>query len=330
VAKAAGVSIATVSRILNSKDGVSDELVSKVQAAVKELKYQPNNFARALKIQQSRSIGLIIPDIENPYFPALVRGVQDAAQTNDYALLPCNTDGKPEEEERYIKFLLSKQVDGILFAGNLEFAQNREWLLTIPVPVVLLDRRISGMSNSAVLTDNRLGAFMAVEHLIKQGRRHIAMVGGKGKSSSSQERTSGYVAAHQAYEYPCLQSLIISGDFSFAGGYKAAQALLSNGDVFDAVFAANDMMAIGVIECLIQQGIRIPDDVAVVGYDNINMAAWCKPSLTTINQPVYDMGRIGVDILITCLNRELVEQQEVLLKPELIVRQSSGAKEEAL
>ena len=330
VAKAAGVSIATVSRILNNKDGVSDELISKVQAAIKELEYQPNNFARALKMQQSRSIGLIIPDIENPYFPALVRGVQDAAQTNDYALLPCNTDGKPEEEERYIKFLLSKQVDGILFVGNLEFAQNCEWLLSIPVPVVLLDRRVSGASNSAVLTDNRLGAFMAVEHLIKQGRRRIAMVGGKGKSSSSQERTSGYIAAHQAYEYPCVQSLLFSGDFSFEGGYKAAQALITAGDLFDAVFAANDMMAIGVIQCLTQYGRRIPEDVAVVGYDDIHMAAWYKPSLTTINQPVYDMGRIGVDLLIKCLNNGPVEQQVVLLKPELIVRQSSGVKEDSL
>ena len=328
VAQMAGVSIATVSRILNGTGVVSTNLVAKVQTAIKELNYQPNALARALKIKESRSIGLIIPDIENPFFPALVHGVEDAAQAEGYAVILCNTDGKSEEEEKYIKILLSKQVDGILFAGNLDFEQHREWLADITIPFVLLDRRMPNSPYSAVLTDNRLGAFMAVEHLIKLGKRHIAMVGAHAKSLTSEDRTIGYIDAHLAYECTYTEQLMYNGDFSFEGGYKAAETLINDGHLFDAVFAASDMMAIGVIECLTQHGRLVPDEIAVVGFDDIHLAAWYKPALTTINQPVYDMGKIGLRMLVDHITKKIAQSQEVLLVPQLVIRQSSCTKEE--
>lgn len=326
VAQAAGVSIATVSRVLNKQPGVSKELSEQVEKAVKQLNYQLNGIARALKISQSRSIGLIIPDIENPFFPALVRGVEDAAQKQGYAVILCNTDGKPEEEDRYLKFLLSKQVDGILFAGNLNFEQNKSWLSTLPVPIVLLDRRILGAPFSTVLVDNELGASMAVDHLIKQGRKGIAIIGGKPESPTSIERVNGAMNSLKAHGHSIEEHLVFAGYFTFEGGYEATEKLIQSGQSFDAVFAANDMMAIGVIECLGKYGRQVPEDVAVVGFDDIRMAAWYKPSLTTIKQPVYVMGQVAVQIMVDHITGAITECNDKILIPELIVRQSSGGK----
>ncbi|WP_378956118.1 LacI family DNA-binding transcriptional regulator [Pelosinus sp. sgz500959] len=326
VAQAAGVSIATVSRVLNQQEGVSKELSEQVQIAVKQLNYQINGIAKALKSSQSRSIGLIIPDIENPFFPALVRGVEDAAQKQGYAVILCNTDGKPEEEERYLKFLLSKQVDGILFLGNLKFSQNRSWLSALSVPLVLVDRRMKDAPFSTVLVDNGLGASMAVDHLIAQGRQHIAIVGGKPESPTSMERVNGAMNCLKSHGYSSNESLILTGYFSFEGGYQATESLINSGQFFDAIFAANDMMAIGAIECLANYGKRVPDDVAVIGFDDIRMAAWYKPSLTTIKQPVYDMGQVAVKLIVDHITGVITDCNDEILKPELIVRQSSGGK----
>ena len=331
VAQAANVSIATVSRILNGQSGVSDELVDQVQDAVRKLNYRPNAAARALKVQKSRSIGLIIPDIENPFFPALVRGVEDAAQVHGYALTLCNTDGKAEEEKRYIKFLLNKQVDGILFVGNSRcFVDDDPELLAGDVPIVLLDRRIEGVPFSTVMIDNSAGAYMAAEHLLQQGRRRIAMVGGRADSPTNLERVEGYRQALQAYGVSYQPALVTNNEFTFEGGYIGAEFLLSSGEAFDAVFAANDMMAVGVIECLLKHGRRVPEDVAVIGFDDIRMASWYKPSLTTIHQPVYEMGRMAVEMLLSHMQKPALTAQNVMLQPELIVRQSSGRKGQSL
>ncbi len=323
VAQAAGVSIATVSRILNSQSGVSEALKEQVLRAVRELHYQPNAVARALKVQKSRSIGLIIPDIENPFFPALVRSVEDSAKAQGYSLILCNTDGKPAEESKYIKFLFSKQVDGILFVGNSAFSEADKWLLNVQTPIVLLDRRIVGLPLSTVMVDNQAGAFMAVEHLIKMGRKRIALVGGKDTPTNS-ERLAGYKQALQAYGIAYAPELVTQGAFNFDGGYAGIERLLRAGCQFDAVFAANDMMAIGAVECLAKNGIAVPDDVAVVGFDDIRMAAWYKPALSTIRQPVYEMGRLAVTTLLEQIADPAAEPKSIMLCPELVVRQSSG------
>lgn len=327
VAQAAGVSIATVSRILNGQSGVSPGLIAQVQLAVEELDYQPNAVARALKVQESRSLGLIIPDIENPFFPALVRGVEDYAQQKGYALILCNTDGRPEEEAKYIKFLLSKQVDGILCVANLSYDEHSAWLQQVAVPIVLLDRRIAGAPFSTVLVDNTKGAAMAVEHLIQQGRRRIAMIGGKVQSPTNIERAEGYIQTLMRHGLPYSNELIVNADFTFEGGFAACKALIDRGKNFDAVFAANDMMAIGVIECLTQHHIQVPEDVAVVGFDNIRMAGWYKPALSTISQPVYEMGQLAVKMVLEQMMDNTVEAQTVMLTPELIIRHSSLGRE---
>lgn len=327
VAQEANVSIATVSRILNGKGGVSLTLTKRVQEVVKQLKYQPNNVARALKIKESRSIGLIIPDIENPFFPALVRGVEDAAQQHDYAVILCNTDGRVEEEKKYIEFLFSKRVDGMVFTESLDSKNNIALLASSGIPIVLLDRRVEGMQASAVVTDNQLGAFMATEHLIQLGKKNIAFLNGSLKLSSGAERANGYREALTKYKLAYKDRLVINGAFTYDSGYEATEMLVRSGQKIDGIFASNDMIAIGAIECLAKHNIKVPEDVGVVGFDDIRMATWYKPALTTIRQPVYDMGKCAMNILVEQISGVREKYCEQIFMPELIIRKSSGAKE---
>ncbi len=329
VAKRAEVSIATVSRILNGKDRVSPLLAERVLLAAKELQYQPNDVARALKIKESRSIGLIIPDIENPFFPALVRGVQDAAKIHNYAVILCNTDGKKDEEKKYIQFLYSKRVDGIAFTESVDNKKNIALLDSLGIPVVLLDRRVEGMKASGVSTDNRLGAFMATKHLIEKGKRRIAFISGSPKLSSGADRASGYQDALLHYSIQYDKKLAFIGAFTYESGYAAAENLLLSRHQFDAIFASNDIMAIGAIECLNKYGIRVPEDVAVVGFDDIRLATWYKPLLTTIRQPVYEMGQYAIKLLVEHITGERSSSYEKIFVPELMIRQSSGGLEES-
>lgn len=323
VARTAGVSIATVSRILNGSAGVSEELAARVNAAVDMLEYRPNAVARALKERKSRSIGLVIPDIENPFFPSLVRGAEDAARQQGYAVILCNTDGNAVEEDRYIQFLFSKQVDGILFIGGIESQGNLEMLADLPVPVVTLDRRAATGKLSAVVYDNYQGAILAVEHLIKTGRKKIAFISGPLKSSSSIDRRRGFTDTLAKFSLPVNEKLTFVGNYSFDSGYQAAKELIEKKESFDAIFAANDMMAIGAIEALLEASIRVPEDVAIVGFDDIRLAFWHKPSLTTVRQPAYEMGQAAVAMLIKQMSSISAEVLEHKFLPELIVRKST-------
>lgn len=328
VAQEAGVSIATVSRVLNNQSGVSKELVEQVRTAVRKMHYQPNAIARALKNAESRSIGLIIPDIENPFFPALVRGVEDAAKIHNYAVILCNTDGKTEEEKKYIQFLYSKRVDGIAFTESVDNKKNISLLDSLGIPVVLLDRRVEGMQVSGVSTDNRLGAFMATQHLIELGKKQIAFISGSLKLSSGSDRASGYQDALLHHNIQYDKKLAFTGAFTYESGYSAVENLLLSRHKFDAIFASNDLMAIGAIECLNKYGIRVPEDIAVVGFDDIRLATWYKPLLTTIRQPVYDMGQYAIKLLVEHITGGRNSSYEKIFAPELIIRQSSGGMEE--
>ncbi|SHJ26442.1 transcriptional regulator, LacI family [Propionispora hippei DSM 15287] len=327
VARQAGVSIATVSRILNGSAGVSPALTERVQQAVDALGYQPNAVARALKVKESHSIGLIIPDIENPFFPALVRGVEDMARSHDYAVILCNSDGVGSEEERYIRLLHGKQVDGVIFTGGANSDSSMELLASLPIPAVSLDRQSKRVHMSSVVVDNVYGAALAVRHLVELGGRRIAFIGGSPQLSVAAERFKGYGQVLAEYGLPLDEGLILHGDFTYDSGYQNAWLLLEKEREFDAVFAANDMIAIGVIECLAARGIRVPQDVRVAGYDDIRLAGWYKPALTTVRQPVYEMGQEAVRMLLHLLGSSAQEMVEKRFRPELIVRQSTGGDE---
>ena len=322
VARLAGVSIATVSRIVNQHDSVSEKLERRVNDAIGKLKYRPNALAQALKRNESHSMGLIIPDIENPYFPALVRGVEDAANQQDFAVILCNTDGQLKKERQYIDFLLEKRVDGILFTGNNDCAEIHAVLQEIDVPLILLDRLLD-VSVDAVVNDNRIGAFWAVEHLIRGGCRKIACIGGPTGLSTSRDRFQGYCEALSANHIVFEDGLYFEGNFTFDGGWAAASSFLSRKMDFDGIFAANDMMAIGAIELLVSRGIHAPGDIAVAGFDDIPLAAWYKPALTTVRQPVYSMGQYAVQMLLERKSMPDLPRREMRLRPELVVRNST-------
>ena len=324
VAKLAGVSIATVSRIMNGTATVSTDLTEKVQSAIAQLGYSSNNVARALKAKESCSIGLIIPDIENPFFPTLVRSIEDTARSYGNSIMLCNSDGKAQEEKRYIEFLYSKRVDGLIFTGGVDCEASLALLESLPIPSVILDRRAMNKKMHSVLVDNYYGAQLAVEHLLKSGCEKIAFIGGVEQISVAQDRYQGYRDTLKKNHREFDARLVHLDEFTFESGYRGMQSLLEQKVSFDAVFAGNDIMAFGVIECLINHGLQVPADVLVVGYDDIWMAKWYKPSLTTICQPVYDIGKAAVDLLMQLRENPRLKVQEKIFKPELAIRNSTS------
>lgn len=322
VAKAAGVSIATVSRILNRSAGVSSELEKKVRQAIEALGYYTNDAARTLKGKESYSLGLIIPDIQNPFFPALVRSIEDAARFHDHAVLLCNSDGDVEEESRYIRFLHGKRVDGVLFISGPNSAASVDLAASFNMPMVLLDRQVKGRELSAVLPDNRYGAQLAVQTLLECGCRKIAFIGNRSLSSAG-ERFEGYCEVLAAYGLALAEPLIMEQPFTFDGGFQGVAALLEAKADFDALFVGNDVMAFGAIACLRQHGLRVPEDVQVVGFDDIWMAKWHNPPLTTLCQPVDAIGQAAVQMLLDlrgCSEKRVVKRR---FQPALVFREST-------
>lgn len=320
VAEAAGVSIATVSRVINGKR-VSLQKQQRVLGAIKRLDYRPNVVARSLKIRQSQCVGLIIPDIENPFFPALVRGVEDVCREAGYAVFLCNTDGLLADEARYLDFMASRQVDGLLFAAGQYQSDAMDLLQQIGLPLVLIDRQVSAtLPLPRVGTDNFSGAYEAVKHLFAVGCQKVGMIGGPDHLSTSCEREAGFRSACCEQGRENSAELITKGDFSFESGYEGAKSLLAQ--QVDGIFAANDMMAIGCLEYAAAQGISVPHELAIIGFDDIRLAAWVKPSLSTIRQPVYEIGRMACENLLALLRGEKIEPVHLFV-PELIARQST-------
>lgn len=325
VAKAAGVSIATVSRILNCTGGVSETLEARVREAIETLGYSTNDAARTLKGKNSFSIGLIIPDIQNPFFPALVRSIEDTAHASDHAVLLCNSDGDVEQEMRYIRFLHGKRVDGILLIGGQQSNKSVELAESLQMPIVLLDRRVKGEKLPAVFLDNAHGGRLAVEYLIDCGCQKIAFIGRR-SLSSAEERFNGYCEALNDKNIEINRKLIQSQPFTFDGGYKGTKALLKEKVEFDAIFAGNDVMAFGAIACLQSHGMNVPQDIQVVGFDDIWMAKWYNPSLTTLCQPVAEIGQAAVNLLLNLREKTEPKVLEMRFLPQLIIRDSTMKK----
>jgi LacI family transcriptional regulator len=322
VAKRAGVSISTVSLAINKQERVSEELRRKVFDAIEKLNYRPNGLARSLKSKKSKVIGLIIPDIVNPFFPLMVRGVEDAAKRYGYSIILCNTDGKAEEEEAYLRLFEEKCVDGIIFTAAGKIKKSLRLLNEIAIPKVILDRRLDDLPIPTVTIDNVQGAYLATTHLLRNGKRRILFISGPDELQSSIDRLNGYQKAIAASQLTVAPELITYGDFSFESGQKTIQKIMEQGIVFDAVFGANDMMTIGAMDVLTKTGIKIPEQVETVGYDDIYFAVLFRPTLTTVSQPIYEMGCEAVKMVLRSMySRKMVTSK--VFEPRLIVRESS-------
>ncbi|WP_432664284.1 LacI family DNA-binding transcriptional regulator [Wukongibacter baidiensis] len=327
IAKMAGVSTATVSKILNKKDkNISDATRQRVLDIVKEHNYIPNTIARSLVTRQTKTIGLVIPDIANPFFPELARGAEDKANESGYNIIFCNTDDNIEKEEKYINMLVEKMIDGIIFTQSAKRTMGFGNLNLGSTPIVLIDRdmELEGVVGK-VLVDNFTGAYEGVKYLINEGYKKIAFITGALTTDTSVSRLNGYKEALEDSGILYDDDYVLAGEYRSEWGFKATEQLIDRKIDFDAVFCGNDLIALSVIKALKNYGKSIPEDVGVLGFDDIYMSKFIEPELSTIRQPNYKMGYKAVEILINILENPAEKniEKKLILNTELIIRKST-------
>jgi LacI family transcriptional regulator len=324
VAKRARVSVATVSAVLNDSAFVSADLKSRVQSAVAALGYHPNLLARSLAKQRTQTLGMIVPDIANPFFPEVVRGAEDVAHAAGYTLLIASSDNDVRKEEVYLRLFLSKRVDGVILtkAPGAMAADLQRAFATAGVPIVLLARTVAGFATDAVELDDRGAAYEGVSHLLRLGYRRVAFVGGLHGASTSRRRLDGYKAALRDAGIKLDPALVVEGDFRVESGYREGLQLLKSRP--DAVFVANYLMTVGFMEALRQYRLRCPDDFALVTCDDYPWMDSFSPRLTTIDLPKRDLGAAAAQLLLERMVKKQGRPRTVQLKNAMRVRESCG------
>jgi len=321
VAERAGVSIATVSRVLNDSPRVKQETRARVLRAVRELGYQPSSPARSLALKSTGTIALLFPEIAGPFFGELIRGIETQARRCRYHLLIYGMH-REALDNPLLPFLATK-VDGMILGGHCDDACVLG-LRERGVPCVLLGRRMEGVTADSIQTDSYEGAYEAVVHLIQHGYRRIAFIGGPETSAHSRARLRAYRRALADHGRPADARWVVSADYSEPGGQRAMEALLALSPPPRAVFAANDQMAIGAFDAARGRGLTIPDDVAIVGFDDIPVAAYVHPALTTVRQNIGEWGERAVQLLVRRIEDPAARVENVMLPTRLVVRQSCG------
>ncbi|MGH3259317.1 MAG: LacI family DNA-binding transcriptional regulator [Streptosporangiaceae bacterium] len=320
VAREAGVSIATVSRVLTGSRSVRKASADAVHQAAAKLGYRPNHLGRALRRQSAQAIGMIVPRVDNPFFPSVVQAAERYLRSRGYALLLSTSDDDPAIEGQRVDMLVDRHVDGLLIspchltqsAAAIEDAARH-------VPVVQLDRGTSNYNGDFVAVDDANGMQQLVVHVRTAGRRELAYIGGSVGSWSGAHRLKSFVDLEPA----AGEDRILLGEFSEQWGSRGAQTVLSRNNPPDAIICGNDLIAIGVIEAAGELGVRVPEDVAVTGYDDIDLARVCRPTLTTVRQPIPELTRQAIDLLLARLEEPDRPATQALLQTKLIVRAST-------
>lgn len=325
VAERAGVSPITVSRVINNSGYVSQETRSRVEAAIAELQYVPNSLARSLRFKRTHTLALVLTDITNPFWTTVARGVEDAASQCGFNVILCNTDENEAKQSEYLHVLLQKQVDGFLLVPARSTPEPITLIQSQKVPAVVLDRQVPGAQVDIVRGDSEGGAYQLVQLLLSLGHRRIAMLSGPVSISTAADRVSGYRRALQEAGLEAQAELICYGEYTQESGYQMARKALSLMPRPTALFAANNFIAIGALRALREMGIRVPEDMALVSFDDIPPAFVIEPFLTVAAQPAYEMGRRATELLLARLSGQAPpEYQEIVLPTEIIVRRSSG------
>jgi LacI family transcriptional regulator len=330
VARLAGVSRSTVSRVINDHPSVRPETRERVWQAIRKSGYQPHALARSLVTNRTQIIGMIIPEavtklFTDPFFPLLLRGATEACNAHHYQLLLSLFDDPAGQEEMYQRILRSGYLDGVIVASTSLDDPLIPNLLRDRIPFVSVGRYPNERVHY-VDVDNVAGARMAVEHLIRQGHQRVATITGRLDMAHGQDRLEGYRQALKAHRIPMEEELIVQGDYTENSGMVAMQQLLSNSP--SAVFIASDMMTIGALKALRQAGWQVPQDIALVGFDDIPIASAIEPALTTVRQPIERMGSMAVEVLLSVLeglSGEEAPAHRIILPPELVVRASCGS-----
>lgn len=325
VAERAQVSVSTVSHVLNGTRVVSETTQERVLSAIEELGYRENLLAKGLKTRRTFTIGLLISDIQNPFFTSVVRGVEDVALSRGYHLFLCNTDEDPGREEEYITELAKKRVDGLIVAPAALRQNNARLLQTLSIPFVFMDREVEGVEADAIRVDNLLGMRMAVEHLANLGHERISMISGPLEKASGYERYRGYEAALTKLELKLEAPLVRFGDFKTSSGHRGATELLQLPVPPTALIVANNQMTLGALLAIRELPLSIPSDVSIIGFDDMEWAPLVNPPLTTIAQPAYEMGVKAAQMLLDKIGGTSDgAPTRVLLEPSLVVRESTA------
>ena len=313
VAKLANVSVATVSRYLNQNGYVSKQAKEKIEKAIHELDYRPNQIARSLSKRQSQLIGLIVPDIQNPYFPQLARAIEDTALRYDYTVVLCNTDETVEKEQLYMNRLSQNYVAGLLVATNAMDVKAYE---EIDIPIVALDRLIDS-NIPTVMTDNFGGAKKGTAHLIECGAKNLLCLRGPKNVKAADERERGFYAAIEGTDSKG-KTVVAGFDFNEASS-AVIKALLENPSI-DGIFASSDAVAIAAIKMIQTLNKQVPNDIQVVGFDGIELGKMISPELTTVSQDIYQIGQYATKMLIEQIEGNPLKNQQIIVETNLIVR----------
>ena len=324
VAEQANVSVTTVSHVINNSRPVNPETRMRVEQAMQDLGYQPNVLARSLRRGKSQTIGVILPDNTNPYFAEVVRAIEDTSFSHGYSVILCNSDNDLDKEHLYTNVLIEKQVDGIIFVAAGLSEENIRNLQKRGVPSVLVDRQVPGVEIDSVFADNQAGGILATNHLLSLGHTDIACISGPHGVRSSSERIAGYRHALETAGLHPNPDWIFEGDFRFQGGHSAARVFFEGHQKPTAIFACNDLMAIGALHYAHENQLRIPGDISIIGFDDIRLAQFSNPPLTTIRQSKDRMGALAAELLLGRMgNGSQVIRQEIV-DVQLVVRSSTA------
>ena len=325
LARAAGCSVSTVSRALtSSQHPVNDATRERILALANQMGYRPNMTARGLKMDRTFTIGLIVYNIASPFTPVLIRGIQEYLKQRDYFSVILSTDWDPDLESEAVHQLISRSIDGIIFVESWRDESN----ITLDLankPYVFVYRLFNGSYANSVIVDDRYDARLAVDHLAKLGHRRIAFINGPHDWDASKERLAGYQDVLAQYEIPFDLTLVEEGTWEVQSGYHAVKKFLAMRDRPTAIFAANDLMALGAIYAIQDSGLDVPKDIAVVGYDDRDFASFSKPTITTICPPSFEMGQLAAQVILNRLENQNEIEYPLRVQGKLIIRESCGA-----
>lgn len=327
VAARAKVDSSTASRALNEETShlLSDDTVARVAKAAEDLKYRPNAIARSLRTSRTMTVGMLVPDIENPLFPPIVRGMEDELARSGYTVILANTDNDAEHERAVTQSLLARQIDGLAIASARLDHEGLEWINDQSMPLVFVNRLETEHGVPSVIPDDAAGTSALMKHLFGLGHSKIAQISGPQRLSTSRARWEGYKKGLRKHGVKLDRSRVVFADsYSIEAGAKACRDLLDAGADFTAIFASNDLIAIGCLETLAGAGIGVPEDVSLVGYNDLRLVDRLNPALTTVRVPKYEMGVTAARLLLGRMKGEDESEIHVVLEPELVIRQSTA------
>lgn len=323
VAEVAGVSTATVSRVIADKPHVRAQVRDHVLAVIEELNYRPNRVARSLRAQRSNIIGLIVSDIQNPFFTLISRAVEDAVYARQMSVFLCNTDEDPAKEAMYLKLMREERVSGVILSPTLKTTNNFIEITNAHLPVVVIDRRVRGVEIDSVQVDNVESAYRIIAHLIGHGRQRIGALFGAG-STTGQERRQGYEKALEDHGLDASAMPAVFVEAREAEGYRATRQLLRLSPAPDAIFTSNGLLSAGAFRALRESSLKMPEQIAFATFDDTPWSTLVDPPFTVIEQPTYEIGRTAIELLVNRIQDPSRSTREVTLKGRLIVRRSCG------